>query len=229
MTAEANGVPVQLRNGRTALHLHCHKRADGPNLLLLHELYGNAHDWAEAAAGWDGSVFALDFSGHGRSGWRDGGIYSPEVLAADADAALGELGDTFVAGAGVGAYAALLLAGGRPGSVRAALLLPGEGLAGGGAEPQVHPDREAFARLIEAHRSSADPSSASHDPRVVLSGSDMRPPDYARVFAERAKALLLAEDGTPRPSWWEHLRDVDGVVRCTGDLGSALGRLGNLV
>lgn len=228
MNPAASTAARKLRSGRTALQLACLKDADGPNLLLLHELFGNKGDWSDAVLTWEGSVWALDFSGHGDSAWREGGIYFPEILVTDADAALAELGEAFVAGAGVGAYAALLLAGGRPQAVHAALLLPGEGLSGFGPEPQVAPDREAFARLTEAHRGSVDPASQPHDPRVLLAGADTRPPDYALTFAERANALVLSEDGSARPPWWEGLREATGVTRSASDLGAALRELRSL-
>lgn len=227
MTIATSPSPVQLRHGRTMLQLHCRKRADGPNLLLLHELFANAHAWDEEVLSWDGSVWALDFSGHGGSGWREGGVYFPETLAADADAALGELGEAFVAGAGVGAYAALLLAGGRPDHVPAALLLPGEGLAGHGPEPDHEPNLDGFAQLSSAHRSSTEPGSAAHDPRVLLAGADARPADYARTFAERARRVVLVEDGTARPPWWEGLRDLASVSVCNADIPGALRTLAN--
>ena len=67
--------------------LHELSGGTGEALLCLHELGGRADDWRDRTAAWSGPVFALDFSGHGQSSWLRGGGYTPELLAADADAA----------------------------------------------------------------------------------------------------------------------------------------------
>ena len=63
------------------------------------------------AADWPGPVYALDFTGHGRSDVPAGGGYSAEILLADADHALAHLGTATVVGRGLGAYIALMLGG----------------------------------------------------------------------------------------------------------------------
>ncbi|MFP6665372.1 MAG: alpha/beta hydrolase [Deltaproteobacteria bacterium] len=225
MSAQAKRARVALHHGRTSLALHRRKEAAGPNLLLLHELYASSEMWAAEVDAWQGSVWALDFSGHGDSAWREGGIYFPETLAADADAALGKIGSACLAGAGVGAYAALLLAGGRPKEVQATLLLPGAGLAGYGTEPPHDPADGDFTRIAAANRTSADPASAAFDPRVVLAEADARPTNYALSFAQRAGTLLLAEDGTTRPPWWEEVRLKGGASTTTTELSVTLAAL----
>src|SRR4030095_14377617 len=100
-----------LRHGRVTLALHALRAAEGGcALLCLHGLHGSSEDLAELAGGWPGPVCALDFAGHGRSAWCRGGVYSPELLAGDADVALARIGTACVAGIGLGAYVALLLA-----------------------------------------------------------------------------------------------------------------------
>src|SRR5262249_27079055 len=156
----------------------------------LHTCSGSSEDWGEAPAAWPGSVYALDFTGHGRSDWLVGGGYYPELLAADADVALTHTGPVGIAGAGLGAYIALLLAGGRRDQVPAALLLPGAGLDGGGALPDFDrefPDIEAWG-----------PGDGGFDPLVRLMDLMVRPVDYAEQFACAARRLLMVEDGTPR-------------------------------
>jgi pimeloyl-ACP methyl ester carboxylesterase len=207
-----------IRHGAVTLALH--PLRDGgaaPPLLLLHELGGTSFDWHDVAGAWPGSVHALDFSGHGVSGWRPGGAYTPELLAADADAALGRLGESCVAGAGIGAYVALLLAGGRPHLVQAALLFPGAGLHGGGSEPD--PSRPLPPALA---------AGAACDPMVAWCDTDVRPVAYAEAFAAAARRLVLAEDGGPRPPWWRALAAVPGVARTTLDRRAALGTLAPL-
>ncbi|MEN8184179.1 MAG: hypothetical protein ABFS46_16760, partial [Myxococcota bacterium] len=102
-----------------------------------------------------------------------------------------------------GAYAALLLAGARPDQVPAALLLPGCGLEGGGPVP------DFLAPADERPLDVPEPREGC-DPLLVCCATDLRPPDYARSFAERARRLLLDEGG-PRPAWWEALRGCPGA------------------
>jgi pimeloyl-ACP methyl ester carboxylesterase len=189
----ANGT-VALRHGRVSLALHELRGGSGPKLLCLHALGETSEAWREASRAWPGPVFALDFSGHGRSGRVRGGGYTPELLAGDADAALAHLGEAVLAGAGIGAYVALLVAGARPDTVPAALLLGGEGLTGGGAAPD--PERE---------RTGAEPppgfAPPDADPFVAACAHDLRPVDYARAFADRARRLVLA-DVAEAPPWW---------------------------
>lgn len=226
MTGRRNGRSTRLLHGRTQLHLECLADRAGPNLLLLHSLFGSLEDWRPAVRGWEGSVWALDFAGHGRSTWREGGLYFPEAFAADADAALRELGEAYVAGSGVGAYVALLIAGARPERVPAALLLDGPGLWGGGPNPPATPDKSAFERLYSASVSSSAVESVTTDPRVVLAEDDVRPEDYAVAFAREANLVLLAEDESPRPPWWMALRAEGRVRALQADRPELLRQLG---
>src|SRR5262245_46616698 len=116
---------MRVQHGRTTLELHELQPGTGAGLLLLHELYGGATDWRQREIAWRGPVYALDFSGHGDSDSLRGGAYSCEILVGDADCALAQCDAVAVAGAGLGAYVALLLSGGRPQRVRATMLLPG--------------------------------------------------------------------------------------------------------
>src|SRR5262249_23532908 len=154
--------------GEVALALHelrSGSRAGAPGgappLLLVHALEGSTRDWlphGEAIlAAWRGPVFAIDLAGHGESEWRVGGAYTPELFAADVDAVLASIGRSALAGAGVGAYACLLVAAARRDLVPGAALLPGRGLAGGGAlpvgsgrAPVVAPDARARASAVGA-------------------------------------------------------------------------------
>jgi len=193
---------MRIVHGRVDLELHSLTQAEGTPLLLLHELYGSSADWSSAEIRWQGPVHALDFSGHGRSGRLRGGAYMPEMLLADADTALAHLGSAVLAGRGLGAYIALLLAGARRDDVPAALLMGGRGLAGGGEEPGFGSD--VFARYLAPARES--PPGA--DRRVHVLEVDVRPRDYAERFARAARKLLLVEDGNALPPWWEAVRAV---------------------
>ena len=191
---------MRLVHGRVELGLHELQAGSGPSLLLLHGLWGSSADWGPEVEAWPGAAYALDLSGHGSSGRLVGGSYSAEIFAGDADAALARIGPAVVAGAGLGAYVALLLAGARPDQVSAALLLPGVGLEGGGPLP--------YYLTSGARRASPvhEPPAGS-DRFLAACATDVRPPDYARSFGERARRLLLAENGSDRPAWWAELRD----------------------
>ena len=207
-----------LRHGRVSIALHELRHASGTPLLCLHALGGSAADFRGAAALWPGPVFALDFAGHGSSDPLRGGAYYPEALAGDADAALAHVGAAHLAGAGVGAYVALLLAGGRPELVPGALLLPGAGLDGGGAEPD-------FA--TETLESWNDlPPLPGCDPAVRRLERDIRPPEYAASFALAARRLLLADDGAPRPPWWAAASQSPSAAPAPTELARALALLG---
>ena len=145
-----------------ALHHLAGETDSGRPLLLLHGLGERSPetvpDWA---ASWKGPVHALDFIGHGGSGVPKGGGYSAEVLMADVDVALAEIGPSTVVGRGLGAYIALLIAGARPQLVRGAVLCDGPGLFGGGVGPDVGDDPHrrqrgrSHARSVGAGRADA--------------------------------------------------------------------------
>jgi pimeloyl-ACP methyl ester carboxylesterase len=196
-------------HGELTLALHELCGGSGPSLLLLHQLGGSSADWGAPPEGWPGPVFALDFAGHGASERRAGGAYVPELLAADADAALELLGPCRLAGAGIGAYVALILAGARPERVPAALLLPGRGLDGGGPLPDARRGRTFIAATRDGD--------GGPDPMIWSCDADPRPPDYALAFAGAARRLLLAEDDGPRPPWWQAIRAASVARRLAID------------
>jgi len=214
----------RIASGRSEVALHELSSGAGPTLLALHALGGSSRDFAALAEHWPGRVLALDFAGHGDSDWARGGSYTPELHAADADTVLHESGEVCVAGAGLGAYVALLLAGVRPGLVRAALLLPGRGLEGGGPEPHREraPEVRDVLQMLDA--SSARPRPA-FDPMLRACETDPRPADYARAYADAARRLLLVEDGGARPPWWEAARAAACAEVASTDAADALRRL----
>jgi len=203
---------------RVELALHPLRDAPGPALLCLHAVGGSALEFAHAARAWPGPVFALDFAGHGASGRIRGGAYRPEILAGDADAALARIGQASLAGVGVGAYVALLVAGARPDAVPAALLLPGAGLAGGGSAPD--PDRDTGEEWRDL-----GPPLPGCDPAVRRLERDLRPPDYAEAFAKGARRLLLAEGDFARPAWWDAVRACPSAAPAPRDLAGGLASL----
>jgi pimeloyl-ACP methyl ester carboxylesterase len=229
---------VKIQHGRVSLELHAlrTKRSKDPEaprqapaLLLLHALGDSSAGWGVDVQAWPAAVYALDFSGHGRSGWLPGGGYTPEHFAAEADCALAELdAKVCVAGAGLGAYAALLLAGARPDRVSGALLLPGRGLAGAGAWPDFEDSGAMRDPLLRPPGPVQHPpgpaSNEATDPLVFSCECDIRPVDYAEEFARRATRLLVSLPAAAYgPAAW-----LEVAARCAGeappaaDLGEAL-------
>jgi len=197
-----------VHNVKARLALHHLRGGPGRPLLLLHGLAERAPVAVPDHLGeWTGPVVALDFTGHGGSTVPAGGGYTSEVLMADVDAALAEIGPATVLGRGLGAYIALLVAGARPELVRGAILADGPGLVGGGirpSSPQVVP---------------LDPDQASPpDPFALAELSrDVRPPDYAVEFVRMAlqgsgldKPIAVA--AVVRPEWLAGVVAEFGVV-----------------
>jgi pimeloyl-ACP methyl ester carboxylesterase len=205
-----------LRHGKVDLALHQLRGApegdDGLRpLLYLHGLGDRAPDGVPSrTATWPGPVWALDFTGHGRSTLPVGGGYSCELLMADADTALAELGPSTVYGRGLGGYVALLIAGARPELVRGAVIDDGPGLGGGGVEPGT-----PFV-LTQPFAVSSTP-----DPYALLElSNDLRPPDYATTFARQAATLsgldvAVGVAAVVRPAWLAAVAQEPGVATLT--------------
>ena len=201
---------TMLRHNKVDLALHRLREGDGHPLLLLHGLGESSPaevpDWA---ARWPGPVTALDFTGHGRSTVPHGGGYTAEILLADADTALAELGRATVVGRGLGAYVALMLAGARAAEVRGAVLCDGAGLAGGA----VGPTSQSFVMIA--------PSDRPPDPYALFEMSrDLRPPDYAALFVRLAVESSgldepVAVAAVVRPPWLAAVVDEVGVTTCS--------------
>lgn len=189
---------MRIAQGRIEVELHPLAPGEGRALLLLHSLYGSSAEWREGRAPWRGPVFALDFAGHGRSRWHKGGAYTPELLACNVDEALRAIGPAALAGAGLGAWVALLVAGARPDVVSGALLLPGAGLEGGGSQPDWSGPPENVAE--------SDGPRPGCDPALSFLERDVRPVEYAAPFARKARGVVLLEDGGQRPPWWTTVR-----------------------
>jgi pimeloyl-ACP methyl ester carboxylesterase len=201
---------IRIRHNRIDLAVHTLREGTGRNLLLLHGLGEQSPSVVpEHAVEWPGSVYALDFTGHGASDVPKGGGYSAEILLADADVALATLGPATVVGRGLGAYVALLLAGARPTLVRGAVLGDGPGLWGGPSGPT-----SSSVVVLE-------PTASTPDPYALYELSrDLRPRDYASLFARLAMEHSgLAEPITVtafiRPPWLDAVVDEVGVVEGT--------------
>jgi len=203
---------IRLRHGRVELALHELRTGDGRPLLLLHGLGERTPtDVPQPLDGWPGPIFGLDFTGHGQSTVPVGGGYTAEILMADADQALAELGEATVIGRGLGAYVGLLLAGARPAHVRGTILADGPGLAGGAPAP----GSPSVAETVSGDGTAPDPFA------LVELSRDVRPPDYASTYVRQA--LQLSGLDTPvvvsaivRPPWLAAVADEPGVLCLRG-------------
>lgn len=188
---------VFLPHNRVNLALHTLRAGPGRALLLLHGL-GERSPASEPAelVEWPGPIYALDFTGHGASTVPVAGGYTCELLMADVDTALAKLQSATLMGRGLGAYVALLAAGGRPDRVRGAILRDGPGLAGGGAT-----FNSPFVPYVDSSRPGPP------DPYALVElAIDVRPPDYASSFARQAGQFSgLAQPvvvcARERPAW----------------------------
>jgi len=195
-----------LTHNRIQLALHTLREGSGRALLLLHGLGEHSpRDVPTAVAAWPGPVTALDFTGHGASTMPIGGGYTAEILMADADAAIQQLGEATVVGRGLGAYIALLIAGAQADRVRGAVLADGPGLSGGPSVPTSQP-----VYSLDAVDSTPDPYA------LAELGRDLRPPDYATAFSRLA--LQGSDLDQPitvvarfRPSWLAAVAGEPGV------------------
>ncbi|MFV1990433.1 MAG: alpha/beta fold hydrolase, partial [Acidimicrobiales bacterium] len=193
-----------LTHNRRSLALHKLRAGDGLPLLLLHGLAEtSAIHRLDQYDVWLGPVFAMDLVGHGHSDSSIGHGYSPEGLLSDVDIAVAELDRCAVAGRGLGAYLALMIAGARPEQVVGCVLLDGPGLRGGGPESNVLP--------ASWH---ATAGSEKPDPYVLIElSTDVRPPNYATKYAQLAArnphhALPISIVAHNRPAWLAAVADM---------------------
>ncbi len=200
-----------LRHNKIALAFHTLRTGGRPALLLLHGLAEASPEQLPAECKtWPGAVYALDFTGHGKSTLPKGGGYTAEQLMGDADAALARLGTATLCGRGLGAYVALLLAGARPRAVRGAILCDGPGFVGGGSQPGTPLVVSVEARL-----------SGPPDPLALFElARDIRPPDYAANFVRQATQLSglpcpLAVCARERSPWLQAVIAEPGVLVTT--------------
>lgn len=204
---------VRLTHVGMDLALHRLRGGMGRPLLCLHGL-GEATPMSLPAPleRWPGPVWGLDLTGHGASSIPSGGGYTAEILMADTDAALAELGPATVVGRGLGAYVALLIAGARPDLVIGAILDDGPGLAGGGPSPH------SPVSLRPAAESALD---LTPDPYALIELSrDIRPADYAMSYLHQslqfsALDVPISVVGVVRPPWLSAVVDGEGIVEET--------------
>lgn len=182
-----------LTHGRIQLALHTLKKADEKAsgnetaLLLLHGLGEHSPESvSDEYHQWQGPIYALDFTGHGQSTVPRGGGYTCELLLADVDIALAEIGNAVIVGRGLGGYIAVLAAGGRPELVKGAIIRDGTGLAGGGLGAN-----SPYIGFPNPYQVITPP-----DPFAIVElAIDVRPPDYVTEFVRLANEF----SELPRP------------------------------
>ncbi len=116
-------VPVAAESGRAISALVW--GVDDPQLVLIHGGAQNAHTWDTVALALGFPLVALDLPGHGHSGWRDDGAYTPTNLADDVAVVVRRLAPraSAVIGMSLGGLTSLALASRHPDLVRRLMLV----------------------------------------------------------------------------------------------------------
>ncbi len=209
---------IFLDHVRSQLALHQLRNGKGNPLLILHGLGERSPSSVPGIVrGWNGPIFALDFTGHGASTVPVGGGYTCEALMSDADAVLAEIGPLTLLGYGLGGYVGLLLFGSRPTEINGLIIMDGPGLDGGGGRP-------TSPMLVRVSQSDLDGSAP--DPWALAElASDVRPPSYAadhvrqiQVLSGMDTAVVVACLG--RPEWLTATLESPVIVE--SDVTSAL-------
>ncbi|MEO6124707.1 MAG: alpha/beta hydrolase [Ilumatobacteraceae bacterium] len=96
-----------------------------PTLVFIHGGAQNAHTWDTVALALGVALVAVDLPGHGHSGWRDDGAYTPANLAADVAEVIRALAPdaTAVIGMSLGGMTSIELASRHPELVRQLMLV----------------------------------------------------------------------------------------------------------
>lgn len=96
-----------------------------PDVVFVHGGAQNAHTWDSVALALGRPALAVDLPGHGHSGWRSDGAYSPANLADDVAAAVAAHAPAakVVVGMSLGGLTSMMLAGRHPDLVRSLVMV----------------------------------------------------------------------------------------------------------
>ena len=99
--------------------------ADEPEIVLIHGGAQNAHTWDTVALALGRPLVAIDLPGHGHSGWRQDGAYTPMNLADDVAVAIEALAPNarVVVGMSLGGQTSMELAVRHPHVVRSLVMV----------------------------------------------------------------------------------------------------------
>lgn len=111
-------IQVDLADGRGVSALRW--GTEPVEVVFLHGGAQNAHTWDTVALALGRPALAVDLPGHGHSGWRSDGAYSPANLADDVAAVVAEHAPeaALVVGMSLGGLTSMMLAGRHPHLVR---------------------------------------------------------------------------------------------------------------
>ncbi|MEU0986368.1 alpha/beta hydrolase [Streptomyces sp. NPDC005953] len=210
--------------------------APAPGVLLLHGLMGRASHWASTAR-WLAErhrAIALDQRGHGRSDKPAEGPYTREAYAADAEAAIEQLGvaPVVLIGHAMGALTAWQVATRRPDLVKALIICDMRASALGAASQREWDEwfrawPVPFATLADVRKWFGEDDPTMEQPNVS------RGEFYAEVMAERAdgwrpvfsrRQMLKSREAWVHDAHWEDLALVECPTLVVRGVDGKLGR-----
>ncbi|NND73603.1 MAG: alpha/beta hydrolase [Ilumatobacter sp.] len=190
-----------------------------PEVVFVHGGAQNAHTWDTVALALGRPAFAVDLPGHGHSGWRADGAYTPADLADDVAVAVGEHARTpvHVVGMSLGGLTAMMLARRHPRLVDTLTMVditPGvnrdktKAILDFVDGPQAFPSfDDLLQRTVEFNPTRSESSlrrGILHNARQLPDGSWQWRYDRTNR-SDRSSAMperdVLAEDGGPNPLW----------------------------
>ena len=208
-----------------------------PVLVFIHGGAQNAHTWDTVALALGVPLVAIDLPGHGHSGWREDGAYTPGNLADDVAEAIGALAPhaAAVVGMSLGGITSIELASRHPELVRQLMLVditPGVNAEKAKAVtdfingPQSFPSfDDLLARTIEhnptrsesslrrgilhnAHQTADGSWEWNYDRRSHARSRDLEP----AVGAEQDAVAASATPDTPSNPLWDKLESLQSPI-----------------